>query len=77
MMAPAETTVVSSASGRSVHAARGDRKPCAQPGCGGMLQYGRRGENLPNLQPRAAAATPVDSTKGWICDATPAHFLAQ
>lgn len=76
MTAPAQLTGPTAEPEQSAHPARGDRKACAQPGCGGTLQYGRRGDRarLDPLPP-AAPATDADSVKGWVCDAAPEHFV--
>ena len=76
MTAPAQLTGPTEESERSAPPARGDRKACAQPGCVGTLQYGRRGDRarLDRREP-AAPATDADSVKGWVCDAVPEHFL--
>jgi len=51
-------------------AARGDTRPCIQPGCKGVMQFGRR----PSATAAGASSTPSDP--GWVCNANPAHFTA-
>jgi hypothetical protein len=43
--------------------ARGDRKPCTEPGCTGVMQYARP----------AASGTRADDALRWVCSNDESH----
>jgi hypothetical protein len=61
-------------------ASRGDRRPCTESQCTGIMQFGRSSENStgrdtgPEGVVRIATTAECPDPMGWICSSNAEHF---